>query len=589
MVAMDSGREAGTVRVLLMASGVNSLTQRVLVDLKDAGYDVTVKAVADQAQMQAAFERAEPDLVVAPYLKRAIPESLWSARPCLVVHPGIRGDRGSSSLDWAIHGGEDRWGVTVLQANAEFDAGDIWAHRDFAMRPASKSTLYRHEVADAASAALQSALWRFRQGAFTPAPLDYGCPEVRGRARPAMKQSDRTVDWSAPTDEIMRRLRCSDSSPGVSDVLAGAPYYLFGAHEDDFLNGAPGTILAQRDGAICRATGDGAIWIERLKAAEPGGLKLPAANALRGHLGHVPTLNISPGQVVEGRTFREIRYHEHHQIGYLHFEFYNGAMSTRQCRRLQHAYRWARRRPTKAIVLMGGHDLWSNGIDLTAIEAAADPVVESWRNINAIDDLVGDIITTESHLTVAAIAGNAGAGGAILALAADVVCARDGVVLNPHYQTMHLFGSEYWTYLLPRRAGDRQAEELTQQCQPISSHTAKSMGLIDDTFPGPVPAFHSAVRQHLETLTDGADFDRRLRHKNQQRLLHESVKPLQAYRDEELARMRNDFTHTDYHQARRRFLHVAPSPPTSGPATPERHPQPVSQMAGAESGQGAGR
>ena len=199
----------------------------------------------------------------------------------------------------------------------------------------------------------------------------------------------------------------------------------------------------------------------------------------------MPKLNISPDQAVEGRTFREIRYQEHHQIGYLHFEFYNGAMSTSQCRRLQHAYRWARRRPTKAIVLMGGHDLWSNGIDLTAIEAAADPVLESWRNINAIDDLVRDIITTESHLTCAAMAGNAGAGGAILALAADVVCARHGVVLNPHYQTMHLFGSEYWTYLLPRRVGARQARELTDRCQPISANTAKSIGLIDTTFAGP--------------------------------------------------------------------------------------------------------
>ena len=176
MVAMFSGREAGTVRVLLMASGVNSLTQRVLVDLKDAGYDVTVKAVADQAQMQASFERAEPDLVVAPYLKRAIPESLWSARPCLVVHPGIRGDRGPSSLDWAIHDGEDRWGVTVLQANAEFDAGDIWAHRDFAMRPASKSALYRHEVADAASAAVQERLVALPAGRLHPRPLGLWLP-----------------------------------------------------------------------------------------------------------------------------------------------------------------------------------------------------------------------------------------------------------------------------------------------------------------------------------------------------------------------------------------------------------------------------
>ena len=169
------------------------------------------------------------------------------------------------------------------------------------------------------------------------------------------------------------------------------------------------------------------------------------------------------------------------------------------------------------------------------------------------------------------MAGNAGAGGAILALAADVVCARHGVVLNPHYQTMHLFGSEYWTYLLPRRVGAHQARELTDGCQPISTNTAKSIGLIDTTFPGPVPVFHGAVRQHLQTLTDGADLERRLQHKHQQRLDHESVKLLQAYRDEELAQMRHDFAHTDYHQARRRFLHVAPSPATSGVAA-SRHP-----------------
>ena len=271
-------------------------------------------------------------------------------------------------------------------------------------------------------------------------------------------------------------------------------------------------------------------------------MKLPAAHALRGHLGHVPKLNISPDQAVEGRTFREIRYKEHHQVGYLHFEFYNGAMSTSQCRRLQRAYRWARRRPTKAIVLMGGHDLWSNGIDLTAIEAAADPALESWRNINAIDDLVRDIITTESHLTCAAMAGNAGAGGAILALAADVVYARHGVVLNPHYQTMHLFGSEYWTYLLPRRVGARQARELTEACQPISSqhgqehrpHRRQPSRARTRLPPRRAP--------QLETLTAGsATSSAGSDTSTSNAASHETVKPLQAYREEELAQMRHDF------------------------------------------------
>jgi putative two-component system hydrogenase maturation factor HypX/HoxX len=240
-----------------MASRVNSLTQRIWGDLRDTGYDVSVSPVADQADMQAAFERVQPDVIVAPYLKRAIPASVWSARPCLVVHPGIRGDRGPSSLDWAIHDGEDRWGVTVLQANAEFDAGDIWSSRDFRMRPASKSALYRHEVADAASEAVHDALLRYRCGTFVPTPLDYRCAEVRGRARPAMKQYDRAVDWTLSTAEVVAKLRCSDGTPGVADQIDGRAYYLFGAHEDDFLRGAPGAILGQRDGAICRATATG--------------------------------------------------------------------------------------------------------------------------------------------------------------------------------------------------------------------------------------------------------------------------------------------------------------------------------------------
>jgi hypothetical protein len=52
---------------------------------------------------------------------------------------------------------------------------------------------------------------------------------------------------------------------------------------------------------------------------------------------------------------------------------------------------------------------------------------------------------------ISSLRGNAGAGGAMLALAADHVYARSGVVLNPHYRSMSdLYRSEYWTYTLPR-------------------------------------------------------------------------------------------------------------------------------------------
>ena len=118
-------------------------------------------------------------------------------------------------------------------------------------------------------------------------------------------------------------------------------------------------------------------------------------------------------------------------------------------------------------MLLGGSDYFSNGIHLNVIEAADDPAQESWENLNAIDDLVAEIITTDSHFVISALRGDAAAGGVPLALAADLVLARGDVVLNPYYRHMGgLYGSEYWTYLLPRRVGD--AETRTAHHPPFT-------------------------------------------------------------------------------------------------------------------------
>jgi putative two-component system hydrogenase maturation factor HypX/HoxX len=117
---------------------------------------------------------------------------------------------------------------------------------------------------------------------------------------------------------------------------------------------------------------------------------------------------------------------------------------------------------------------------LHCIEAADSPADASWANINAIDDLARDILTTDSHLTVAALQGNAAAGGVFLALAADRVLARSGIVLNPHYRNMgNLYGSEYWTYLLPRRVGAEQAQAIMGRRLPLGRGGSAQLGLID--------------------------------------------------------------------------------------------------------------
>ena len=127
------------MRILLIASAYNSMTQRVHAELADRGHEMSVELALGDEVMRDAVRRYAPDLVIAPMLTTAIPADIWSAVPCFIVHPGPMGDRGPSSLDWAIMTGATRWGVTVLQANAEMDAGDIWASMEFALPACSKS------------------------------------------------------------------------------------------------------------------------------------------------------------------------------------------------------------------------------------------------------------------------------------------------------------------------------------------------------------------------------------------------------------------------------------------------------------------
>ena len=57
----------------------------------------------------------------------------------------------------------------------------------------------------------------------------------------------------------------------------------------------------------------------------------------------------------------------------------------------------ATRRPTKVIVLFGGTEFWSNGMDLNLIQAARSPADELWASINALDDLAEAIVRTRSY------------------------------------------------------------------------------------------------------------------------------------------------------------------------------------------------
>lgn len=555
------------MKILFLTHAFNGLAQRLFIELESIGHEVVIEFDVNDAVTRESVALAKPDLVIAPFLKRAIPEALWSAVPCLVVHPGVPGDRGPSSLDHAILDGEREWGVTVLQAVAEMDAGPVWAHAAFPMRLAPKSSLYRREVTEAAVSAVKEAVAKFAAGE-GPVPAGSLGAVARGRARPLVRAAERAIDWAKDgTASVLRKIHSADGQPGVRDALCGMPVRLFGAHDGSAEArpaGEPGAVIGKRDGAILRATLDGAVWIthlEEIAEGEERPLKLPATQVLGGRLSGVKDIAIALDAPFVPGTWRELRYEESGEVGILHFAFHNGAMNTAQCQRLLAAIRHAKTRPTKLLLFAGGEDFWSNGIHLNAIEATGRAADASWENINAIDDVAREIVLTQDRLTVSALAGNAGAGGVFLALAADRVWLRGGVVLNPHYKGMgNLYGSEYWTYLLPRRVGEARAAAVTARRLPLGAREAVALGLADAAFAHDPATFLAAAVKRAKAMASDPRYGETLAAKQAARARDEAAKPLEQYREEELARMRLNFYGFDpsYHVARFHFVHKLP-------------------------------
>ena len=251
---------------------------------------------------------------------------------------------------------------------------------------------------------------------------------------------------------------------------------------------------------------------------------------------------------------------------YVVSNFLNGAMSTEQCRRLEEVLKQvAARKDVDAVVIAGGYDAFSNGINLNTIEAAeaftpisewklnSNDQSESWENINAIDDVIKQIFSMHDKVTISALRGGAGAGGFMMALAADRVWAHSGVVVNPHYRTMGLYGSEYWTHFLPERLGSMaEAVRITESKAAYTAQDAADLGLLDQVIAKNVEQFqqvlHTNVRQLLSE--DGPEIVQR----KTARTTIDYLNSLEAARTYELNTMARDFQSREYNESRRRFV-----------------------------------
>ncbi|NKQ41855.1 MAG: hydrogenase [Sulfurovum sp.] len=527
------------MKLLLLVTAFNSQTQAVFTRLQDKGHEVAVCFAISETQMLEEIEAYEPEMILCPFLKAYLPSSIYENYPTYIFHPGPRGDRGPSSLEYALQSHTKAWGLVVLRANSEYDGGDIYAEVDFKVRDTYKASLYRQEIVQTSLEALEVLLENIENNKFVVQELN--------PIHKQFTQAKRSIDWAVDdTQTIINKINLSDSLPGVLDEILGLPCYLYGVHKEEKFKGEQKEILAKRDGAICLGTVDGAVWVSHLKKV--GGFKLPATYVLKEKLQGIKEERLPLIFDKSYETFYEASMEKRDSVAYLYFSFHNGAMNAEQCIRLKYAVDYLKNE-CEVLVLMGGQDFFSNGIHLNILEDSAKQGEDGWANINAMNDLVSAILYADEVVTIASFGRNAGAGGVFMGLACDYAVARESVVLNPHYKTLGLSGSEYHTYTLPKRVGEEMSERLLNDCLPISAEKAKVIGMIDAVFENQ-NYYEDLHRYALGQYADEYIWDK-------EDYLEEHKAEIERHKEEELAVMHPEFwdEKSIFHKLRREFVY----------------------------------
>ena len=533
------------MKITLLISTFNSISQSYYTILKDNGYSIDIVYAINDTQMIDEINEFSPDIILCPFLKKFVPKEIYNFYDTYILHPGIIGDKGPYSIDNALKDDKKVWGVVILKANESFDGGDIYASVDFSMRNTTKASIYRNETRFASIKALEILLQNINNTNFQP------IAQTNSSMHLQLSQKHRAINWQKDnTKEILKKINFSDSYPGVLDEILGLKCYLYGAWiEEKIKANNPKEILAKRDGAICISTIDGSIWISHLK--EVGKFKLPSTYTLKDKLQGIKEHRLPLLFDKSYKTFYEISVDIKDEVGYLYFNFHNGAFRAEQCIRLKYAIEYLKEE-VKVIVLMGADDFFSNGINLNILEDSKKSGEDGWSNINAINDLVKSIIFSPEVITIASIKKNAGAGGVFLALACDKVICSNTAILNPHYKSLGLSGSEYHTYSLYKRVTKDIATNLLKNCLPISTNFAKNINMIDEVFD--ISTYNNDLEDYVKELLKD-EYDEFLYTKED--YLEENENFINECKNNEIKTMYDEFWKSDsiFHTLRYEFVY----------------------------------
>jgi putative two-component system protein, hydrogenase maturation factor HypX/HoxX len=474
-------------RVLLLGAHDSAAAQAIRLRLAhDDGVRVALEFASSSTGLSAAIGAHKPHVIVCMdhHAARLLPESVVrdTAHPCLSLLTSPSSD--------VLHVVEVQ---SPLSADTTCVTGRLLSSVDVPQLPGlSRSWWLKSTVDPAFTSSVVDAVRKSRHGM----PMSPSEQCITGnlfrRDDPRLHDVLGDVEFAASAHCVAARIAATDSSPGTPWIIDGHRVLLYGAHVDvsplsERSHGHPGSIIGQRHGAVAIQCGAGVVWVSHMKSATGDtAVKLPSTSVLpHSILRAVPVLPdppvILPPSQSTPSTFQDVWATVDANVATLRFPLYNGVMRLDQAQRVREAFVALTRRDDVAVIVLsgGGSFAFHNGMDFNSIHASVNPFGTAWATMNAMNDLVRDMLTCTSKVVISAISGSASAGGVMSSLASDLVWTHGDVVFNPHYKAMGVHGSDYWTYTLPKRVGAHAATDITNSMQPLSARDALSVGIVD--------------------------------------------------------------------------------------------------------------
>ncbi len=171
-------------------------------------------ANVNETDIVAKVRALEPEVLIVIAFGQKIGNELLQIPTCRVIN--LHGSllpkyRGAAPINWAILKGETETGLTVIELNEQWDAGDILGQAKTKIQPSETAGELHDRLADMGTQLLLEVLGKMAAGRDSPLVQDH-CLASRA---PKLKKEDGAICWSQPAKTLRNFIHGMSPWPGA--------------------------------------------------------------------------------------------------------------------------------------------------------------------------------------------------------------------------------------------------------------------------------------------------------------------------------------------------------------------------------------